>query len=310
MATKSATTGNWQIEVLEDGKVEVTQDGVFVKNVKDSLREISEEVGFEYEKNWNTRQFGKKLVNFLLLGDDVASDSDYEDDSLDAVYERYNAAIEEYKSVCKTDVLRITQKLTDNTWATGYPVSVIEYDDDNESEHEVTKLQFKENGIYILEQWLDNEIVTTDPDRPLFIGLGCFTEYQQTMEELTSIMERKIELYQENAPSLESIKPDYLELNKTFREKKDDVCEDYDLDLESAVKVFTLDGSYVYAKNVSFCPAELLEGPAEFYVNDAVNDDDEPVEYYDMEDAKGDLFAIENLDALEEMMENIREYLK
>lgn len=310
MAIKSATTGNWQIDVLEDGKVEVTQDGVFVKNVKDSLREISEEVGFEYEKNWNTRQFGKKLVNFLLLGDDVASDSDYEDDSLDAVYERYNAAIEEYKSVCKTDVLRITQKLTDNTWATGYPVSVIEYDADNESEHEVTKLQFKENGIYILEQWLDDEIVTTDPDRPLFIGLGCFTEYQQTMEEFTSIMERKIELYQENAPSLESIKPDYLELNKTFREKKDDVCEDYDLDLESAVKVFTLDGSYVYAKNVSFCPAELLEGPAEFYVNDAVNDDDEPVEYYDMEDAKGDLFAIENLDALEEMMENIREYLK
>lgn len=292
MAIKSATTGNWQIDVLEDGKVEVTQDGVFVKNVKDSLREISEEVGFEYEKNWNTRQFGKKLVNFLLLGDDVASDSDYEDDSLDAVYERYNAAIEEYKSVCKTDVLRITQKLTDNTWATGYPVSVIEYDADNESEHEVTKLQFKENGIYILEQWLDDEIVTTDPDRPLFIGLGCFTEYQQTMEEFTSIMERKIELYQENAPSLESIKPDYLELNKTFREKKDDVCEDYDLDLESAVKVFTLDGSYVYAKNVSFCPAELLEGPAEFYVNDAVNDDDEPVEYYDMEDAKGDLFAI------------------
>ena len=288
----------------------MTQDGVFVKNVKDSLREISEEVGFEYEENWNTRQFGKKLVNFLLLGDDVASDSDYEDDSLDAVYERYNAAIEEYKSVCKTDVLRITQKLTDNTWATGYPVSVIEYDDDNESEHEVTKLQFKENGIYILEQWLDDEIVTTDPDRPLFIGLGCFTEYQQTMEELTSIMERKIEQYQENAPSLESIKPDYLELNKTFREKKDDVCEDYDLDLESAVKVFTLDGSYVYAKNVSFCPAELLEGPAEFYVNDAVKDDDEPVEYYDMEDAKGDLFAIENLYALEEMMENIRKYLK
>lgn len=288
----------------------MTQDGVFVKNVKDSLREISEEVGFEYEENWNTRQFGKKLVNFLLLGDDVASDSDYEDDSLDAVYERYNEAIEEYKSVCKTDVLRITQKLTDNTWATGYPVSVIEYDDDNESEHEVTKLQFKENGIYILEQWLDDEIVTTDPDRPLFIGLGCFTEYQQTMEEITSIMERKIELYQENAPSLESIKPDYLELNKTFREKKDDVCEDYDLDLESAVKVFTLDGSYVYAKNVSFCPAELLEGPAEFYVNDAVKDDDEPVEYYDMEYAKGDLFAIENLDALEEMMENIREYLK
>ena len=310
MAIKSATTGNWQIDVLEDGKVEVTQDGVFVKNVKDSLREISEEVGFEYEENWNTRQFGKKLVNFLLLGDDVASDSDYEDDSLGAVYERYNAAIEEYKSVCKTDVLRITQKLTDNTWATGYPVSVIEYDDDNESEHEVTKLQFKENAIYILEQWLDDEIVTTDPDRPLFIGLGCFTEYQQTMEELTSIMERKIELYQENAPSLESIKPDYLELNKTFREKKDDVCEDYDLDLESAVKVFTLDGSYVYAKNVSFCPAELLEGPAEFYVNDAVKDDDEPVEYYDMEYAKGDLFAIENLDALEEMMENIREYLK
>lgn len=310
MATKSATTGNWQIDVLEDGKVEVTQYGVFVKNVKDALRAISEEVGFAYEENWNTRQFGKKLVDFLLSGNDGTSKNDDEEDSLDAVYERYNATIEEYKNVCNTDILRITQRLTDDTWATGYPVSVIEYDDDNESEHEVTKLQFKEDGINVLEQWLNDEIVITDPDRPLFIGLGCFTEYQQTMEELTSIMEHKIELYQENAPSLESIKPDYLELNKAFCEKKDDACEDYDLDLESAVKVFTFDGSYVYAKNVSFCPAESLEGPAEFYVNDAVNDDDEPVEYYDMEDAKGDLFSVENLDALEEMMENIREYLK
>lgn len=310
MATKSATTGNWQIDVLEDGKVEVTQYGVFVKNVKDALREISEEVGFAYEENWNTRQFGKKLVDFLLSGNDGTSKNDDEEDSLDAVYERYNATIEEYKNVCNTDILRITQRLTDDTWATGYPVSVIEYDDDNESEHEVTKLQFKEDGIDVLEQWLNDEIVITDPDRPLFIGLGCFTEYQHTMEELTSIMEHKIELYQENAPSLESIKPDYLELNKAFCEKKDDACEDYDLDLESAVKVFTLDGSYVYAKNVSFCPAESLEGPAEFYVNDAVNDDDEPVEYYDMEDAKGDLFSVENLDALEEMMENIRDYLK
>lgn len=310
MATKSATTGNWQIDVLEDGKVEVTQYGVFVKNVKDALREISEEVGFAYEENWNTRQFGKKLVDFLLSGNDGTSKNDDEEDSLDAVYERYNATIEEYKNVCNTDILRITQRLTDDTWATGYPVSVIEYDDDNESEHEVTKLQFKEDGIDVLEQWLNDEIVITDPDRPLFIGLGCFTEYQQTMEELTSIMEHKIELYQENAPSLESIKPDYLELNKAFCEKKDDACEDYDLDLESAVKVFTLDGCYVYAKNVSFCPAESLEGPAEFYVNDAVNDDDEPVEYYDMEDAKGDLFSVENLDALEEMMENLREYLK
>ena len=310
MATKSATTGNWQIDVLEDGKVEVTQYGVFVKNVKDALRAISEEVGFAYEENWNTRQFGKKLVDFLLSGNDGTSKNDDEEDSLDAVYERYNATIEEYKNVCNTDILRITQRLTDDTWATGYPVSVIEYDDDNESEHEVTKLQFKEDGINVLEQWLNDEIVITDPDRPLFIGLGCFTEYQQTMEELTSIMEHKIELYQENAPSLESIKPDYLELNKAFCEKKDDACEDYDLDLESAVKVFTFDGSYVYAKNVSFCPAESLEGPAEFYVNDAVNDDDEPVEYYDMEDATGDLFSVENLDALEEMMENIREYLK
>ena len=245
-----------------------------------------------------------------MSGNDGTSKNDDEEDSLDAVYERYNATIEEYKNVCNTDILRITQRLTDDTWATGYPVSVIEYDDDNESEHEVTKLQFKEDGINVLEQWLNDEIVITDPDRPLFIGLGCFTEYQQTMEELTSIMEHKIELYQENAPSLESIKPDYLELNKAFCEKKDDACEDYDLYLESAVKVFTFDGSYVYAKNVSFCPAESLEGPAEFYVNDAVNDDDEPVEYYDIEDAKGALFSVENLDALEEMMENIREYLK
>ena len=35
------------------------------ENAKGALREISEENDFEYDDNWNTRQFGKKLIDEL-----------------------------------------------------------------------------------------------------------------------------------------------------------------------------------------------------------------------------------------------------
>lgn len=55
---KSAISGEYVIQQKEDGGIEVYR---IFDNVKGSLREASETVGFEYEEKWNTRTFGSKL---------------------------------------------------------------------------------------------------------------------------------------------------------------------------------------------------------------------------------------------------------
>ena len=35
------------------------------ENAKGALRQIADENGFDYDDNWNTRQFGKKLIDGL-----------------------------------------------------------------------------------------------------------------------------------------------------------------------------------------------------------------------------------------------------
>lgn len=56
---KSAIAGEYIITVNKDNRVSVCR--VF-DNVLGSLRECAEAVGFEYDPKWNTRHFGKKLV--------------------------------------------------------------------------------------------------------------------------------------------------------------------------------------------------------------------------------------------------------
>lgn len=58
MAKKSAISGEYIIQVEESGSIVVFR---VYDNVKGSLREMAETKGFEYDNNWNTRQFGKKL---------------------------------------------------------------------------------------------------------------------------------------------------------------------------------------------------------------------------------------------------------
>ena len=53
---KSAISGEYMLGVLESGVYD---------NVKGALREIAEKEGFEYDPEWNTRQFGSKLIDFL-----------------------------------------------------------------------------------------------------------------------------------------------------------------------------------------------------------------------------------------------------
>ena len=62
MAKKSVITGEYVVSVLDNGAIEVYR---IYDNVKGALREIAEKEGFEYDPNWNTRQFGSKLIDFL-----------------------------------------------------------------------------------------------------------------------------------------------------------------------------------------------------------------------------------------------------
>lgn len=60
MAKKSAISGEYIITVEDSGAVRVCQ---IYDNVKASLRDCAKEVGFNYDPDWNTQQFGKKMVD-------------------------------------------------------------------------------------------------------------------------------------------------------------------------------------------------------------------------------------------------------
>ena len=62
MTKKSVIAGEYILSVLDSGSIEVYR---IYDNVKGALREIAEKEGFEYDVNWNTRQFGSKLIDFI-----------------------------------------------------------------------------------------------------------------------------------------------------------------------------------------------------------------------------------------------------
>lgn len=59
MPKKSAVYGEYLISQDQSGAIQVLRE---FDNVKASLRAIADEVGFEYDEKWNTRQFGNNLV--------------------------------------------------------------------------------------------------------------------------------------------------------------------------------------------------------------------------------------------------------
>lgn len=73
MAKKTATSNEYVINVMETGSIEVYR---YYDNVKGSLREIAEQKGFTYDPSWNTRQFGKKLIE-TYGGDDNVQIGNY-----------------------------------------------------------------------------------------------------------------------------------------------------------------------------------------------------------------------------------------
>ena len=59
MARKSAISGEYIITQEDNGSIRVCQ---IFDNVKGSLREASKSMGFKFDPNWTTQQFGSKLV--------------------------------------------------------------------------------------------------------------------------------------------------------------------------------------------------------------------------------------------------------
>lgn len=62
MAAKSAISGEYIIQREDSGNIVVYR---IYDNAKGALREVAEKEGFEYDPEWNTRQFGSKLIDFL-----------------------------------------------------------------------------------------------------------------------------------------------------------------------------------------------------------------------------------------------------
>ena len=59
----AVTIGEYFISINLNGSIELFKK---YDNVKDSLRQVAKEISFEYDNNWNTRQFGSKIVDFIL----------------------------------------------------------------------------------------------------------------------------------------------------------------------------------------------------------------------------------------------------
>jgi len=62
MAKKIVESGEYVVSIEDNGSIKVYRD---YDNVKGALREIAEKVGFEYDNDWTTRQFGAKLIAHL-----------------------------------------------------------------------------------------------------------------------------------------------------------------------------------------------------------------------------------------------------
>lgn len=84
----SAIFGEYIINVKQDDKVEVFR---IYDNVRESLRECAEAVGFKYDPNWNTRVFGRTMLR-AYGGDKQATVGNF------TIVEQASGSIETYRT--------------------------------------------------------------------------------------------------------------------------------------------------------------------------------------------------------------------
>ncbi len=106
MAKKSAISGEYIITQEDNGSIRVCQ---IFDNVIGSLRAAAAAVKFAYDKNWNTQQFGNKLVK--EFGDGVTANIDEY-----TIVRRGNGSIESYRVHGNT--IKVLREIGENA---GYP---------------------------------------------------------------------------------------------------------------------------------------------------------------------------------------------
>ena len=65
---KSATYGDYTINIASNNSVTVLKGGVVCDNARGAMREVAALVGFEVDAAWTTQQLGGKLVNAIKNG--------------------------------------------------------------------------------------------------------------------------------------------------------------------------------------------------------------------------------------------------
>lgn len=64
---KSANYGEWTIEILDTDQVVVKKSGEVCEKAMPELRAIAEELGYDYDTEWNTQQMGSALVDIVKM---------------------------------------------------------------------------------------------------------------------------------------------------------------------------------------------------------------------------------------------------
>ena len=62
---KTIKYGDYEITKEENGSIRICKNGVPQENAKAALREIASSIGLKVQDNWNTQQFGSKLINAI-----------------------------------------------------------------------------------------------------------------------------------------------------------------------------------------------------------------------------------------------------
>lgn len=92
---KIARSGEYIIHQTEEGSIITAK---IYDNVKGALREVSEKIGFKFDPEWTTRQFGSKLIDELGCRETatgkIASSGEYviikKDDGAIKIYRFYD----------------------------------------------------------------------------------------------------------------------------------------------------------------------------------------------------------------------------
>lgn len=74
---KSATCGDYTINIASNNSVTVLKGGVACDNAKGALRDIAIAANYEFDSNWTTHKFGSKLVNFLNTNNSTTSQKNH-----------------------------------------------------------------------------------------------------------------------------------------------------------------------------------------------------------------------------------------